>query len=60
MRFCWHSWGKWSPVIEDYDGNLHQVCICTKCNAVERRKAISCMVAQLQSNQINDIVNQKQ
>ena len=54
MKFCWHKWGRWSEVIEDYSGSLHQVCACEKCSAIKRRKAISIMSAQLQSYQVND------
>ena len=54
MKFCRHSWGRWSYAIRAYGGSLHQVCACTKCGAIQHRKAIGMMTAHLEAHQVNE------
>lgn len=56
MRFCFHKWTKWSPVIESYGGSQHQVCKCEKCGAITRRTAIHIVAAHLNAAQINKVL----
>jgi hypothetical protein len=59
FKFCWHKWGRWSKVIQDFNGNLHQVSECEKCGAIKRRCAVSMWFAQLGSEQVNDAVKER-
>jgi hypothetical protein len=36
--FCWHKWGKWSPVWSVYGGNVYQSRRCIKCGKITDRK----------------------
>ena len=53
MRFCWHKWGKWGNVVEEFSGSLHQVAKCEKCGAITRRKAVGILQAQLGAGEVN-------
>ena len=59
FKFCWHKWGRWSKVINDFNGNLDQVCECEKCGAIKRRRAVSMWFAHLDSYQVNDAVKEQ-
>jgi hypothetical protein len=53
MTFCLHKWSKWSVVLREYGGGLHQVAKCEKCGAISSRKAISIFRAHLSAEQVN-------
>ena len=58
FKFCWHKWGRWSKVIGDFNGNLHQVSECEKCGSIKRRCAVSMRSAQLDSYQVNEAIKE--
>lgn len=58
FNFCSHKWRKWSRVIQTYTGSQVQVRECEKCGAITKRMAISIMAAQVQSNQVNEAVEE--
>jgi hypothetical protein len=59
FKFCWHKWGKWSRVIQDYEGSLHQMCECQKCGVIKRKRAASWMMGSLSADQVNDAIEAK-
>lgn len=59
FKFCWHKWGRWGNAIEDYNGNLHQVCECEKCGSIKRRCAVSMWAALLGAEQVNSALKEK-
>ena len=59
FKFCWHKWSKWSRVIQDYEGSLHQMCECEKCGVIKRKRAASWMMGSLSADQVNDAIESK-
>ena len=56
FSFCSHKWRRWSKVIQTFTGSQIQVRECEACGAITKRMAISIMAAQVQSNQVNDAI----